>query len=59
MPQQNQHSCFICDKVGGAYRPHVGETVWYIGNVDGEANLACEEHKDSLEEPNLLGTAFG
>lgn len=49
-----QHSCFICDKVAGSYRPHIGETVWYIGPVDGESQIACEAHKDSLEESLLL-----
>lgn len=46
----DQHSCFICDKVAGAYRPHIGETVWHIGPVDGESHIACETHKDSLED---------
>lgn len=45
------HSCFKCDDIGGALYPHEGETTWYIGHMDGQAHISCDDCKDELFDP--------
>lgn len=43
----DEYCCFNCDSAGGGtYRPHEGETIWYIGLAQGgQAHFACENCK--------------
>lgn len=44
------YCCFNCDSLGGGYyKPHEGETKWFIGLDEyGQANYACEDCSKTL-----------
>ena len=46
----SEYCCFNCDSTGGGYyKPHDGETTWYIGlDSSGQANYACAECQNLL-----------
>lgn len=38
-------SCYNCDSLGGGlYKPHEGETRWFMGlDINGQAHYSCED----------------